>query len=174
LAASKAQRAATAERRSRNVQLRMAGVEWEAIAVSLGYASRGAACKDFTRAMGARIAEQHESAEVLRETELLRLDRMQRGLWPAASAGDTRSADTVLRIIDKRMQLLRLNVPPDVEERLRRELVARVGTQMYLVFGQVIDGLGLTPEQRAAVPDLVERAVVWFSRERRAIEGTVA
>lgn len=173
--ASKAQRAKTAERRNKAIQLRLAGAEWEQIATSLGYAGRAAACKDVTRALQASMAEQQVSADVLRETELLRLDRLQRGLWPAAAAGDTRSADTVLRIIDKRIQLRGLNVPPDVEERLRRELVARIGTQMYLVFGQVIDGLGLTPGQRAAVPELVERAVTWFmgGGEPRAIEGDV-
>src|SRR5690349_20330561 len=101
--ASKAQRARTAERRSKAIALKLAGAEWDQIATSLGYADRGAACKDDTRALEAYVAEGRAGAEVLRETELLRLDRIQRGLWPQAVAGDTKAADTVLRVIDRRM-----------------------------------------------------------------------
>lgn len=171
---SKAQRAQTAERRSKAIQLRLAGADWTQIADALGYADRAAACKDVTRALEAHVATQRAGAEVLRETELQRLDRLQRGLWPAAIAGDTKSADTVLRVIDRRMRLLGLDVPPDVEDRIRRELVARIGAQMYMVFGQVLDGLGLTDGQRQSVPALLDAAVGGFvGRERQVLEGSI-
>lgn len=171
---SKAQRALTAERRTKAIQLRLAGADWTQIADTLGYADRAAACKDVTRALESHIAAQNSTAEVLRETELQRLDRLQRGLWPAAVAGDTRSADTVLRVIDRRMKLLGLDVPPDVEERIRQELVARVGAQMFTVFGRVAEGLRLSEEQRAALPGLVEQAIrVFTAGERRVLEGSV-
>lgn len=169
---SKAQRAKTAARRTQAIQLRLAGTEWQQIADALGYASRAAAYVDVNRALEKALAEQRTGAEVLRETELLRLDRLQRGLWPTAVAGDTKAADTVLRIIDRRMRLLGLDVPPDVEERLRQELVAKIGAQMYMVFGQVMDGLRLSEEQRGLVPGLLEQAILAFTKsERRAIEG---
>jgi len=50
------------------------------------------------------------------------VDSALRGLWPAAVAGDTKSADTVLRVIDRRMRLLGLDVSPDAEEWVRAGL----------------------------------------------------
>jgi hypothetical protein len=173
--ASRAQRAKTADRRAKAIALRLAGTEWEQIANALGYANRSAACKDVSRALESALAEQTANAEVLRETELMRLDRIQRGLWPAAIAGDTRAADTALRVIDRRVRLLGLDVPPDVEERLRNELVRQVGLQMSMVFGQVLDGLGLTDAQRALVPGLLERVIgVFIGRAGTTIQGEIA
>jgi hypothetical protein len=100
--ASKAQRAKTAERRGKAVAMRTAGLDYDTIAQRLGYASRGAAHTDITRALEANVAETTRNAEVLREAELLRLDRLQAGVWPAAAAGDPRAIDTALRIIDRR------------------------------------------------------------------------
>lgn len=172
---SRAQRARTAERRTKAIALRIAGADWEQIAATLEYkGGRGEACKDVTRALEAHIREQHQQAEVLRETELLRLDRLQRGQWTQAVAGDSRAADTVLKIVDRRMRLLGLDVPPDVEERIRREMVVRIAAQMFTVFGQVLDGLGLSDEQRQLAPTLIEQAVgVFAAQERRQIEGSL-
>jgi hypothetical protein len=78
---SKAQRASTAARRAKAIELRLSGVPYESIAEQLGYASRGAACADITRALEQSIAEQRTSAEVLREQELLRLDLLWQEAW---------------------------------------------------------------------------------------------
>lgn len=107
--ASKAQRAATAERRTKAIAMRLAGADWELIAVQLKYSSKAAACKDVTRAMEASLADMGRNAEMLRHVEMLRLDRLQRGLWTRAVAGDHKCADTVLRIIQTRIKLLRLD-----------------------------------------------------------------
>jgi hypothetical protein len=56
--------------------MRLAGMDWQAIADRLDYSSRGAACQDVTRALEAHIAEQRTSLEVYRETELMRLDQL--------------------------------------------------------------------------------------------------
>ncbi len=109
--ASKAQRAKTAQRRTQAVQLRLAGVDFETIADRLGYSSRGAAYTDITRALEGSLAELKHGADVLRHEELLRLNRLQAGLWSAALAGDTKSAETVLKIIDRRCRLLGLDAP---------------------------------------------------------------
>jgi hypothetical protein len=106
--ASKAQRTKTAERRSQAVKLRIAGADWETIARTCGYASRGAACTDVTRAMEAATAEATRNADVLRHLELARLDRLQQAFWPEALKGDADAARTVLACIDRRVKLQRL------------------------------------------------------------------
>jgi len=113
--ASKAQRAATAERRSKAVAMRLAGIDYDTIAARLGYAGRGAAYTDITRALEANVAEQNRNSDVLRQEELQRLDRLQAGVWAAAAAGDTKAVDTALRIIDRRCKLLGLDSPQRVE-----------------------------------------------------------
>ncbi len=178
MGASKAQRAATADRRNRAIKLRLAGAEWQAIADQLGYADKGAACKDVTRALERHLVAQRTSAETLRNLELDRLDRLQLGLWTAATGGDHKTADTVLRIMDRRARWAGFDVPPDVEERIRAEVVNSVGAQMAVVWGRVLSGIpGLTEDQRAAVPGLLDEAIRWFTasaaRGRRAIEGAV-
>lgn len=175
MVASKAQRAKTAQRRSQAIALKLAGAEWQQIADTLGYADRGAACKDVTRALETYVAEGQAGAEVLRETELLRLDRIQRGHWSQAVGGDSRSADTVLKVIDRRCRLLGLDVPPDVQEQMRRHVVEQVSAQFFMVMGQVLDGLSLSDGQRGMVPDLVQRAVALLDvSPQRQIEGEVA
>lgn len=109
--ASKAQRAATAERRSKAVAMRLAGIDYETITKRLGYSSRAAAHVDITRALEANVAEQNHNADVLRQEELQRLDRLQAGVWAAAAAGNSRAVETVLRIIDRRCKLLGLDAP---------------------------------------------------------------
>lgn len=116
--ASKAQRTKTAERRSQAVKLRIAGADWETIARSCGYASRGAACTDVTRAMETATAEATRNADVLRHMELARLDRLQQAFWAAAIGGGENAGEaarTVLGIIDRRCKLLGLTAPRKVE-----------------------------------------------------------
>lgn len=109
--ASKAQRAATAERRAKAVAMRLAGADYETIAQKLGYYNRGAAYNDINRALEANVAEQRRSAEILRQEELQRLDRLQAGAWMAAASGDPKAIDVVLKIIDRRCKLLGLDAP---------------------------------------------------------------
>lgn len=169
---SAAKRTQVAQRRTQAIQLRLAGAEWQQIADTLGYSDKAAANKDVTRALEMAAREQRASAEVLRETELQRLDRLQRGLWATAIAGDVRAVEAVLRVMDRRMKLLGLDIPPDVEERLRQEISQRVGVQMSVVFGKVLDQLGLSEEQRTAVPALIEAAVGSMQpAQRRQIDG---
>ena len=132
--ASKAKQAATAERRSKAVAMRLAGMDYETIAQRLGYYNRGAAYNDITAALEANVAEQNRNADVLRQEELQRLDRLQAGVWQAAAAGDPRSVDTALRIVDRRCKLLGLDAPQrhevvtlDLVESEIRRLSAELG-----------------------------------------------
>lgn len=111
MSASRAQRAKTAERRGRAIALRLAGLEYQAIADRLGYASRQAARVDVERALQANLAEESRQADLLRQVELQRLDRLQAAAWPAAAGGDLRAIDTVLKVIDRRCKLLGLDAP---------------------------------------------------------------
>lgn len=107
--ASKAQRALTAERRAKALQLRLAGVQYQTIADTLGYADRAAACKDITRALDMHTREAQQSADTLRTAEVMRLDTLQESLWSAALDGDVKSVDVVLKVIDRRIKLLGLD-----------------------------------------------------------------
>ncbi|MGW1071568.1 hypothetical protein [Streptomyces sp. NPDC002537] len=113
--ASRAQQAATAERRAKAIGLRLAGLDFDTIADRLGYSSRGAATKDLLRALEVRHAEQSAQAEVLRSVEVQRLDRLQAAAWALALQGDMRAIDTVVRIIDRRCRLLGLDAPARME-----------------------------------------------------------
>jgi hypothetical protein len=109
--ASKAKRAEVAERRSKAIAMRLAGMDYDTIAKRLGYYNRGAAYNDITAALEQNVAEQNRNADVLRQEELQRLDRLQAGVWTAAASGDTKAVDTALRIIDRRCKLLGLDAP---------------------------------------------------------------
>jgi hypothetical protein len=138
VSASKEQRQAAEERRRKAVALRLAGTDYETIATQLGYASRGAAYVAVDKALRASAAEQAREAEVLRQQEIERLDRLQRGVWAKAVAGDPRSAEVALRIVDRRCKLLGLDAPQRHEvvtmsaveqeiARLEAELADRAG-----------------------------------------------
>lgn len=70
----RAAKPAIADRRARLVQMRIAGHTYDECAEALGYSSRSACSKDFSRILEQNIAEQRTSLEVYREVELLRLD----------------------------------------------------------------------------------------------------
>lgn len=103
--ASRAQQAATAERRAKAIQARLSGLDWQTIADRLGYSSPAAACKDVSRALEQSRKAAQKAGEDLRALELARLDRMQAALWPKVVKGDTRAADTVLRVMQRRARL---------------------------------------------------------------------
>lgn len=71
---SRAEAAAVSARRTKLIQYRLAGRPYDEIFEELGYSSRNAASRDFSRALEQNIAEERTSMEVYRETEILRLD----------------------------------------------------------------------------------------------------
>lgn len=176
MGASKAQRAATAARRDEAIKLRMARASWSAIAAQLGYADAASACKDVTRAMEQRVAQLEQTVDVKRQFDIDSLDRMQLGLWKEASTGNTQAAAEVRRIIELRGRLEGTDIAPEAEERIRAEVTAEVGAQMAVLWGRVLEGLTLSPDQEALVPELMDRAVSAFlgvPRRLKALEGEI-
>lgn len=110
-----------AERRARAVQLRIAGASLDEIAAALSYGGssaesrRAAVSKDLRRAWESAREAQAVSAVELRELELARLDRIQRGVWAHAVAGDTKAVRAVLGVMDRRARLLGLDAPTRLE-----------------------------------------------------------
>lgn len=176
MAVSKAQQDETAARRLRNIELRKAGASWDEIAKQLGYADKAAACKDYQRARAARAKKLDEAVDELKAMEIERLDRLQLGLWKAATSGDVKAAGEVRRIVMDRARLTGADVPPEVEDRIRREVTASVGAQMAVLWARMLDALDLTPDQMARAPGLVDAMVSMFvgvqPRQRRSIEGS--
>lgn len=113
--ANAARKAQVAERRTKAITLRLAGMDYDTIAARLGYAGKAAACKDITRALAQNLADLGRTADELREVELARLDRLQAAAWAPAVGGELRAIDTVLRIIDRRCRLLGLDAPVRAE-----------------------------------------------------------
>lgn len=135
MAASKARQAITAQRRTKAINLRLTGMDWTTIAEQLGYADRGAACKDVTRALERHVAEEGQAVEVWRELELGRLDSLQQSVWPKAMDGDPRAIEAALKILDRRAKLLGL----DSAIKLEVLTVDAIDAQLQLLEAQLRD-----------------------------------
>ncbi len=99
-----------AEKQRRALELRKAGVSFEKIAEQVGYASRSGAHKAVLTALRNTL---REPADELRTMELERLDRMQAALWPQVQQGHQGAIDRVLRIMQRRADLLGLDAPKE-------------------------------------------------------------
>lgn len=89
------------------LQLRLAGVDWHTIADRLDF-------PDVVDAIDAATAVADTTydgitMDPLRVLEILRYDRLQAAVWPAAMKGDLKAVDAVLSIGDRRTRALRLN-----------------------------------------------------------------
>ena len=89
--------------------------------LEVGYQNRGTAWRAVHDSLNSRIAE---AVTEYRELELARLDALQAAHWPQAVAGSVRSADLVLRVIDRRMKLLGLDRPRMEDDRPRYLVVS--------------------------------------------------
>lgn len=103
---------ARAERDAKAVELRRAGMTWDAIARTLGYSDSGHAHGAFRRYMA---NYPREAVEDLRQLELDRLDAMQHAIWPrvldATDSNQHWAMDRALKIQDQRSRLMGLNKP---------------------------------------------------------------
>jgi len=170
--ASAAKKAQVAVRRTKLVQARLAGARFDDIYEELGYASRGAATKDFQRAMQQYVAEERMSLEEYRRAELLRLDDLTahavRVLHrvhyhvsasgrvaedpttgePLIDAGPTLGAiDRLTRISDRRAKLLGLDAPQKIE----LQTIDAIDAQIRELTGQ----LEALQSEEAAEPGIV-------------------
>jgi len=98
----------TLERRTQAAQMRLAGATYKEIADRLGYANPSGPCN----AVKALIEEvEIENGKQLLSQEMMRLDRMQLGVWPQAIQGDCGAIATVLKIMERRAKLCGLDAP---------------------------------------------------------------
>lgn len=94
-------------RAAQALNLRLAGVDWQTIATRLEYPD----AVDALEAATAVADTQYDGLPLdpLRVLEVLRYDRLQAALWPAAVKGDLKAVEIVLSIGDRRIRTLRLN-----------------------------------------------------------------
>jgi len=90
------------------LEMRLAGVTFDIIGKTVGYASAGATYNAYKRAL---IRTLQEPADEIRDTELARLDRLMQGIWTQALRGEISSVQTALKIMDRRARLLGLDAP---------------------------------------------------------------
>lgn len=109
-------KAQSLHREARAVELLMAGRDYDQIAAELGYSSRSGAWRAVQRALRKR---REEVAGEYLDLELDRLDALQAALWDAAMAGDPKAVDAILKISDRRCELLGL-LPPKGRKRSTR------------------------------------------------------
>ncbi len=154
---SKTQLLDTAKRRKEVIQLREAGATWADIADTMldrhgadalpsGWDKRYA-WNDFDRALDKVQDEVKERARTVREMELRRLRRMQRGLWQKAVSGDTDAVRTVVRLMKRRANLLGLDEPD--------ELDVTAGAEADTLEA-LMDALQEYPEARQAAADALD------------------
>ncbi|MFK0222225.1 hypothetical protein ACIQWN_29045 [Streptomyces vinaceus] len=129
MVASKAQQAATAERRGKAIRMKIDGATYTEIAEALGYHSRGSACTDIRRALEKHVIEEGLAIETWRELELQRFEaeirdhiRLRNAYWDAAIGGDTKAAEIVDRArnsirkaVADECKLLGINAPQRLE-----------------------------------------------------------
>lgn len=99
------------ERAGEAVQLRMMGLTYAQIAETLGYSDRAAAFNAVSAELTRQDDDGAESRRAAVAVMLNRLDRLLRGLWADASAGDPAAVDRVLAIEKRRAELLSLARP---------------------------------------------------------------
>lgn len=94
-----------AEHKKQALAMKLSGARLDEISAALGI-SVSQVSKDVNAAIK-EIPE--EEAALVREQELMRLDRMQRGVWKDAIGGNVNAIDRVLRIQDRRARYLGLD-----------------------------------------------------------------
>lgn len=104
---------AQVRRENRALELRhQQGMTFASIARELGYETIAGAHKAYQRALK-RV--EHPAAEEYLQADLDRLDTMTEVYWQSALQGNLRSADMVLRIMQKRADFLGLDAPKKVQ-----------------------------------------------------------
>jgi hypothetical protein len=132
------------EREVKVLEMRRAGFSFQAIADELHISHRSDAAKLYKRAMARTL---QEPAADIRRLESERLDALQVGVWARAIAGDPRSVDSVVRVMERRAKLLGLDHAHGIAERAL-ELEAAKVRLIAVALGKMFDELGLTEAQR--------------------------
>ena len=94
-------------RRTRSVELKIAGHSYQQIAERLGYANRGTVHKIIKEVLAGREAD---AVDLLRQVEVDRLNALQAAVWPRAIRGHLPSIAAAQRLIEARCKVLGLDV----------------------------------------------------------------
>lgn len=103
-------RIAAEERRRIALELRKAGATFEQIGKSLGIRKQSAH-ELVAKALKEAETKTAETAAQVKALELMRLDDLLKGLWPAASKGNPQSVEKALKVMERRAKLLGLDAP---------------------------------------------------------------
>jgi hypothetical protein len=96
------------ERQRQALELRKAGVSFDEIGHTLGYAGPSGA---YRAVMSALKRTLQEPADEVRKLELARLDRAQRVAWERMLQGDLEALARVIKVMEHRAKLLGLAAP---------------------------------------------------------------
>ncbi len=106
-----------AARDGRALDLRRAGVDYDAIARQLDYRDRSDVRRAIERAL--RVRDDERELDDERSLEIERLDRLLSVVWAAALKGDAKAVDQALKISERRAKLLGLDTPTPSETKPR-------------------------------------------------------
>ena len=147
------------QRQAEALELRKAGLTYEEIAKRLGYGSRTAAYTAVKRALTELAEETSASAEQLRELENSRLDRLHTIVWAQATQNrDLAAVDRAVRISERRAKLFGLDLNEQRQAdaaQAQAAITAQTAEAIYQIITRVLDGLQLTPAQKAKAPALI-------------------
>jgi len=107
------------ERARQALELRRAGVHYDEIARQLGYRTASGAYEAIRSAMRRTL---QEPADELRKLECERLDAALAAIWPLVQQGDLAAIDRMLRISQRRSELLGLDAPRAVSATIEMQL----------------------------------------------------
>lgn len=100
----------SAEKKRQALELRKAGVGYQAIADKLGY--KGPAGAHYAVKSALAAITKPAAAEV-RDLEVERLDAMLFAIWPQVRNGNFGALDRAIKIMERRAKLLGLDMQPD-------------------------------------------------------------
>lgn len=151
-------RIAAKQRAADALALRRAGATFSQIAETLHYHSKADAYRAVVREL--RQVGREDAAQIL-DLELQRLDDLQRALWPkAATRGDVKAVDSILRIMQHRARLLGLDVAENRAALAQERSAAAdevTAASLFALVQHVLADLHLTPDQQDAVPGVLLR-----------------
>jgi uncharacterized protein YegP (UPF0339 family) len=110
------------EKQAQAVQLRANGATLQQIADALGYKSRTSAYRAIEADLTRQNSTYRDDAEMVREMMVHRLDEMMLAFYPKARQGDQKAAEVVMRIDQRRSDLLGLDAPKTLEARVQIDI----------------------------------------------------
>ena len=116
-------------RRSRAIELALAGRSYDDIAAEVGYTNRGTAWNVVSEALRRQTVE---GVENYRGLELARLETILGAHWAAATSGqDLKAADLCIKLIAQRAKMLGIDGPPPPEETRPRSIIISAEPGQY-------------------------------------------